>query len=762
MAGTGSGLGFGSVTMTGSYSIKATNTATGCSVNMTPDINVTISPLPELHTITGGGNYCAGGSGVHVGLNSSNAGINYQLYVGGVMSGTAVPGTGGVLDFGLQTAGGTYTVAATNNSTGCTSSMTGSATVVINPLPAAYPITGSGSYCAGGTGIALGLSGSAIGVSYQLMRGGTATGSAMTGTGAAFSFGDETAAGTYTVTGTSAAGCMSTMTGSSVININPVPTAYPVTGGGNYCPGGTGVPVGLSGSSSGITYQLFVGATSTGAGVGGVSGTPLSFGMQTTPGNYTVVASNNTTGCTASMSGYVTVVLNSLPTAYNVTGGGNYCTGGAGVHIGLGNSSAGVSYTLYDSGSAAGTLSGTGGPIDFGYQTAAGNYTVTGVNTTTGCSAAMTGMASVMINPSVTPLVTVSDGGAGDILCSGTNTVFTATAVNGGSTPSYQWSINGIVVGTGSTYTYIPLNGDIVGVTMVSAAACAVPATASGSMAMTVNEKETPTVTASVMPGTEVCQGTTVTYSATYTYGGTAPAFAWVKNGTAVSTSSTFSYIPANNDNIYCVMTSNYECRLANTASTSHITMTVDAPLTPVVTISANPGTNIGAGEIVTLTATIVNGGPDPVISWLDNGVVIPGATTNTLTDNFANGDSITCQVISSGGCAGLTGFNSVTMHVANVGVKPVTLAGSNLTLIPNPNNGQFTIKGNVGSGIDEEVTLQVVNMLGQVIYDHKVMTHNGDINERIQIAGSVANGMYLLNVNSATANSVFHFVIEQ
>ena len=38
------------------------------------------------------------------------------------------------------------------------------------------------------------------------------------------------------------------MTGSAAVTINPLPAAYNVTGGGAYCAGGFGVPVGLSGS----------------------------------------------------------------------------------------------------------------------------------------------------------------------------------------------------------------------------------------------------------------------------------------------------------------------------------------------------------------------------------------------------------------------------------------------------------------------------------------------------------------------------------
>ncbi|MEI7735310.1 MAG: T9SS type A sorting domain-containing protein, partial [Ferruginibacter sp.] len=94
-----------------------------------------VNPAPALVNITGGGAYCIGGNGVPVGLNNSAIGINYQLLLNGVNSGTAVPGTGVALSFGNKTVAGTYTVMASNAVTGCTQAMTGSVIVAINPLP---------------------------------------------------------------------------------------------------------------------------------------------------------------------------------------------------------------------------------------------------------------------------------------------------------------------------------------------------------------------------------------------------------------------------------------------------------------------------------------------------------------------------------------------------------------------------------------------------------------------------------------------------
>ncbi|MCX6913690.1 MAG: hypothetical protein NT167_11680, partial [Verrucomicrobia bacterium] len=92
--------------------------------------------------------------------------------------------------------------------------------------PAAFAVTGGGAYCSGGSGVAVGLSGSETGVNYQLYRDGTtAVGSPVAGTGSALNFGNQTVAGTYTVKGTRTGcttGCTLDMSGSAVVTVNPV------------------------------------------------------------------------------------------------------------------------------------------------------------------------------------------------------------------------------------------------------------------------------------------------------------------------------------------------------------------------------------------------------------------------------------------------------------------------------------------------------------------------------------------------------------
>ncbi len=765
LSGTGLALDFGFWLPAGVYSVVATNNSTGCSSTMYGGVTITVNPLPNAYNVTGGGSYCNGGSGVHVGLSGSNPGITYQLYVGSSMVGGALAGTGGPIDFGLQTTPGNYTIVATNTSTSCTNNMTGSATVVANALPANYDVTGGGNYCAGGSGVHVTLNGSSTGVSYQLYRAGlTIVGAPVAGSGATLDFGSVTMAGTYTVVATNVAtSCSSNMAGSASVAIDAAPTAHSVTGGGNYCPGGTGVHVGLGASNTGISYQLYNGTTAVGAPMAGTGLGSLDFGLQTTSGTYTVVATNSTTGCTSNMTGSAAVVINTLPTAYNVIGGGSFCNGGAGVHIGLASSAVGVNYRLYSSFTGLSIVAGTGGPIDFGLVAAGGTYTVIGTNVSTGCSSNMTGTATVTVNPAVTPSVAISTG-VGDTICEGSFINFTTSIAHGGSTPAFHWTINGVAAGTSANYGYIPVNGDVIAVTMTSTEMCATPVTVTASKTMTVDPRKLPVVNINSNPGSVVCQGTSVTFTAIPAYGGNNPTYAWTKNGSSAGTLGTLTYVPSNGDVISCVLTSDYHCRLAPTATSPVVTMEVDQPTAPVVTIAANPGLSISAGQAVTFTATVVNGGPAPAYQWLVNGSAVTGATGPTYTSaNLFDGDSVACHVLSSGGCPGLLGTRSVGVHVIGVGVHEVnSSSASDIKLIPNPNKGVFTVKGTLGTATDEDVTIEITDMLGQVIYKTKAEARNGEINQRVQLSSAVANGMYILNLRSGSDMKIFHIVVEQ
>jgi hypothetical protein len=100
-----------------------------CESTVVLAVEITITSPPAAFNVTGGGLVCAGSNGTPVGLDGSATGVSYQLQLDGSDLGSPLAGTGSALDFGLQTAAGTYTVVANTDGTSCPATMTGSAIV---------------------------------------------------------------------------------------------------------------------------------------------------------------------------------------------------------------------------------------------------------------------------------------------------------------------------------------------------------------------------------------------------------------------------------------------------------------------------------------------------------------------------------------------------------------------------------------------------------------------------------------------------------
>ena len=90
---------------------------------------------------------------------------------------------------------------------------------------------------------------------------------------------------------------------------------------------------------------------------------------------------------------------------------------------------------------------------------------------------------------------------------------FGANIGNYGVTPIYDWRIDGVPVGTGSTYSSNTLtNRDIITLSVTADATTICPATTiSNAITMTVNPAVTPTVSITG-PSTPVCPGSNVTF----------------------------------------------------------------------------------------------------------------------------------------------------------------------------------------------------------------------------------------------------------
>jgi hypothetical protein len=311
------------------------------------------------------------------------------------------------------------------------------------------------------------------------------------------------------------------------------------------------------------------------------------------------------------------------------------------------------------------------------------------------------------------------------------------------------------------SYKFIPNNGDVLTLKMTSNAACRVLDTVSVSTSITVVPTVSPEVNIGASPNDTVCEFATATFVSSSSNGGPAPVYAWKVNGVYAGTGLPFSYLPANNDVVVCMMVSNATCRTTDTVYSNSVTMKVLPMLTPVVNISAVPGLTIVAGTSLTLTANVINAGPAPKYQWSVNGTPVAGATSATLVSTtFSNNDAVSCTVTSSGIC-GINTVKTVTITViptAN-GVKDQGI-GASVQLVPNPNNGTFRILG-LQSFNKSDLSVTVTDMIGQVVYS-RIIAVNSSTDEIVQLNNTIANGMYILNIKSETDNKAMHFVIRR
>lgn len=299
--------------------------------------------------------------------------------------------------------------------------------------------------------------------------------------------------------------------------------------------------------------------------------------------------------------------------------------------------STGMVYHLCAVGLAGGnTIDSITGEVTFN-PTWSGSLNVTAI--AYGCGGPQSAAHTVTVNPPVT--VGVSIAASSNPLCAGTSVLFTATPINGGTTPVYQWKVNGNNVGTNApTYSYVPVNNDIVTCILTSNAPCSTGSPATSNAITVIVNPSLPvsvTVAASANP---VCSGTQVTFTATPVNGGTTPVYQWKVNGNNVGTSSpTFAYVPVNGDNVKCVVTSSLLCVTGNPATSNTVVMTVNPQLVASVSIvaSANP---VPPSTSVTYTATPVNGGTTPSYQWKVNGANV-GTNSPTYTYTPNNNDAV-------------------------------------------------------------------------------------------------------------------------
>ncbi len=422
VTGSGQTLSFGLFAQAGTYSVVGINGSTGCSIPMLNTAKIIVNPLPQTQQVLGGGSYCDGSIAPEILLSSSESGIKYQLLKNGVQTGLELQGTNFVLNFGPQPETGFYTVVAINPLTLCSTQMLGNAQIIKNMLPVV--MAGPDQSIAQGSQAI--LSGQVNGSSTYLFNWQPA---------AYFQNPHQAAAQTiplyqtrlFTFTAKDLTSQCQSLPDSVKVVVTGGPLQLNLSATQNaLCPGTT---VFIASNASG------------GTGVYSYNWTSSPPGFTSSQADINVIPTETTTYTlsirdgNATLTKSITLTVHELPNSFNLTGGGNYCSGKTGLPIGLQGSQQGSTYQLFRNGIYILSKNGNGSPLTFGQFSEGGNFSVEATLAAGGCRATMPGTATITEYQS--PL---ADAGPEQLIQQGETALLQGSASSGTGSYSYLWS----------------------------------------------------------------------------------------------------------------------------------------------------------------------------------------------------------------------------------------------------------------------------------------------------------------------------------
>jgi len=577
-----------------------------------------------------------------------DAGLGYSNYVWSTFSGgIGTPIAGETNQTFNATAAGTYAATA-DLSSGCI----GFDTITISLFPAVTPvITGNLTYCTAGTSLDAG----AGYTSYSWSDGGAFTGNTQTVTAPA---------GTYTVTVSDNNGCSGTSAPVTVTQSTQV--TFAITGNTVLCPNGGSVT--LDAGAGYTSYQW-------GNAIGGIPTPIVGETNQTfttsTPGIYGVQVSNSS-GCTGIDT--IVVVAGIAPTP-SITGSLTYCPTGTGTTLDAGAGFSSYSWT--PGGQTTQTIPATAGTY---------SVSVTDVNGCIGTSASVTVSQSSTITPTVTGSLQYCQGG---------NTTLDA----GLGYTQYVWtdlSTNQII---GTNQTVVVTQGQYsVGVSQSGCSGSSAP--------VIVTEVATPTVLISSQGSSQVCQGQSVTLTASG-----ASTYTWTpgnQTGSSISVNASGTYsaygeaIPgcgATSNTVVVTIIPNPTVTAVANGPTQFCNGSVQLTASGASNYVWNPGGATGSSITVTQSGSYFATGTD-ANGCIGNSapIVIQSGSTLQITIQTNTGSSVVCSgqpVILDGTTAGAStyswspgGSTSPTLPVSNSGTFTLTItdqAGCVATSAPFP-----------------------------------------------------------------------------
>ncbi len=338
-----------------------------------------------------------------------------------------------------------YSVAATNPLTQCASIQP--VTITVNPKPTAPISGGNVTACSNITPQTLSVT-APVGCTIDWYAGSTGGTVLASGTGTA-TFSVTTAGTYYAEARNTTTGCTSPTRTAVVYTQTVAPAAPTVTTPIAFCE--NAIATALSATAAG-TNTLNWYTVPTGGTPSSTAPTPLTTTATTL--NYYVTQVDAVNSCESDRA-LIAVNINATPLAPTTSAAGPYCENAVATPLSATATGANTLnwYTVATGGTGSGTAitpATTPAATTLYYVSQTAAYTLPTIT----CESTRASI-SVLVNPNIT--ASVDNSATTTSLCTGGNIDFTATPTNGGATPSYQWQVNGVNVGTNSpTYTLTP------------------------------------------------------------------------------------------------------------------------------------------------------------------------------------------------------------------------------------------------------------------------------------------------------------------
>lgn len=357
-----------------------------------------------------------------------------------------------------------------------------------------------------------------------------------------------------------------------------------------------------------------------------------------------------------------------------------------------------------------------------------------------------------------------------DTICGFAHVTYTAHEMKGKHYLSfYKWKLNGNVVAGNSPYYYSDSvrNGDVITCSMYDSSAGGFTIAVSDTIRMTVRPVVIPGLTITATEDT-FCDGRPITLTAHGVNVGTSPVYKWFLFGsTLLGTGTTLTYSPHIGDIITCRLISNAVCAYPDSVSVAK-TMIVNTSHPAVISLmTALTDTTINLhywGEHINLFSQLTFEGSHPTFQWYKNGVAMHGDTTRSIGDWMYGNDTFYCVMRSSARCAvpDVDTSNKVIISPGRLAVNSLQNTGGSFTLLPNPNNGSFSLKGITNALNGNDAAISITDMLGKVYFQTQIPTHNGKVDATINPGNILPDGMYLLHIVHEQGVETLHFVVER